>query len=216
MISGASPISPEVMEFLRICFGGRVSKGYGMTKTSCTICLCDEGDNLSSHVGSPNATCEVKLEDVLEINYTSDDKPYPGGEICVRGPIVFKGYYKDNLQMREILDVDGWLHTGDIGFWLPGGRLKIIDRKKNIFKLSQGEYIASKKIENVYAKSKFVGHYFIYGESLISCLVAIVAVELDILSAWVVSEGIKFQDLNQLCANPGARANVLADMDSVE
>jgi long-chain acyl-CoA synthetase len=53
MISGASPISPEVMEFLRICFGGRVSEGYGMIETSCTIFLCDEGDNLSGHVGSP-------------------------------------------------------------------------------------------------------------------------------------------------------------------
>jgi long-chain acyl-CoA synthetase len=149
------------------------------------------------------------------MNYTSDDKPYPHGEICVKGPIVFKGYYKDDLQMQEILDVDGWLHIGDIGLWLSGGRLKIIDRKKNIFKLSQGEYIALEKIENVYAKSKFVGQCFIYGDNLNSCLVAVVAVEPDILSSWAVSEGIKFQDLNQLCADPRARAAVLANMDSV-
>eukprot|EP01018_Ginkgo_biloba_P036627 Gb_32723 [translate_table: standard] len=128
MVSGASPISPEVMDFLRVCFGGRVSEGYGMTETSCIVCICDEGDNLSGHVGSPNPACEVKLVDVPEMNYTSDDKPHPRGEICVRGPIVFKGYYKDDLQTQEILDEDGWLHTGDIGLWLPGGRLKIIDR----------------------------------------------------------------------------------------
>ncbi|KAL1317014.1 hypothetical protein HN51_069118 [Arachis hypogaea] len=215
MVSGASPLSPDIMEFLKICFGGRVTEGYGMTETSCVISCIDEGDNLGGHVGSPNPACEVKLVDVPEMNYTSDDQPYPRGEICVRGPIIFQGYYKDEAQTREVIDEEGWLHTGDIGTWLPGGRLKIIDRKKNIFKLAQGEYIAPEKIENVYVKCKFVAQCFVYGDSLNSSLVAVVAVDPDVLKAWAASEGITYNDISQLCNDPRARAAVLADMDAV-
>nr|CAB3490896.1 unnamed protein product [Digitaria exilis] len=193
MTSGASPLSSDVMEFLRICFGGEILEGYGMTETSCVISTMDIGDRDIGHVGSPNPSCEIKLVDVPEMNYTSEDQPYPRGEICVRGPIIFRGYYKDEVQTREVIDEDGWLHTGDIGLWLAGGRLKIIDRKKNIFKLAQGEYIAPEKIENVYAKCKFIAQCFIYGDSFNSSLVAIVAVEPEVLKAWAASEGIQLR-----------------------
>ncbi|WCJ23723.1 long-chain acyl-CoA synthetase 6 [Euphorbia peplus] len=213
--SGASPLSPDVMEFLKICFGGRVTEGYGMTETSCVISSVDETDDSIGHVGSPNPACEVKLVDVPEMNYTSDDQPCPRGEICVRGPIVFQGYHKDEAQTREVIDEDGWLHTGDIGLWLPGGRLKIIDRKKNMFKLAQGEYIAPEKIENVYTNCKFIAQCFVYGDSLKSSLVAIVAVDPEVLKAWASSEGIKYDNLEQLCNDSRVRAAVLADMDAV-
>ncbi|KAL0708549.1 hypothetical protein Bca4012_074975 [Brassica carinata] len=215
MTSGASPLSPEVMEFMKICFGARVLEGYGMTETACVISGMDEGDNLIGHVGSPNPACEIKLVDVPEMNYTSADQPNPRGEICVRGPIVFRGYYKDEVQTKEVVDEDGWLHTGDIGLWLPGGRLQIIDRKKNIFKLAQGEYIAPEKIENVYAKCKFVGQCFIYGDSFNSSLVAVVSVDPDVLKSWAASQGIKHGDPRELCNNPRVKAAVVSDMDTL-
>ncbi|KAL0414558.1 UNVERIFIED_CONTAM: Long chain acyl-CoA synthetase 6, peroxisomal [Sesamum radiatum] len=196
MVSGASPLSPEVMDFLRVCFGCIVVEGYGMTESSCVISNMDETDVLSGHVGAPNAAC-------------GRNKACR----CSRNELYIRGSTPSTR--REVIDDDGWLHTGDIGLWLPGGRLKIIDRKKNIFKLAQGEYIAPEKIENVYAKCKFVAQCFIHGDSLNSSLVAVVAVDHDMLQAWAAAEGIKYQDLKQLCADPRARAAVLADMDAV-
>ncbi|PWA89831.1 AMP-binding protein [Artemisia annua] len=215
ILSAASPLSPDVLEFLRVCFGCVFLEGYGMTENSCVISNMDFGDNLCGHVGSPCPACEIKLVDVPEMDYTSADQPHPRGEICTRGPTVFQGYYKDEVQTREIIDEDGWLHTGDIGLWLPEGRLKIIDRKKNIFKLSQGEYVAAEKIENVYVNSKFVAQCFVYGDSLKSSLVAVVSLDQDVLKAWAAAEGIKYKDLKQLCNDPRARAAVLADMTQV-
>ncbi|GIX77428.1 long-chain-fatty-acid--CoA ligase 1, partial [Caerostris extrusa] len=89
---------------------------------------------------------------------------------CIRRPNVFKGYFKDDQKTKETIDEDGWLHTGDIGMWLPNGSLKIVDRKKHIFKLAQGEYIAPEKIENIYLSSQYVSQIFVHGESLQSCL----------------------------------------------
>jgi long-chain acyl-CoA synthetase len=78
-------------------------------------------------------------------------------------------YYKDPERTAQTIDKQGWHHTGDIGQWLPNGTLRIIDRKKHIFKLSQGEYIVPEKIENIYIRSKFVEQVFVHGESLKVC-----------------------------------------------
>lgn len=80
--------------------------------------------------------------------------------------IILLSYYKDPERTAETIDSEGWHHTGDVGMWLPNGTLRIIDRRKHIFKLSQGEYIVPEKIENIYTLSQYVNQVFVYGESL--------------------------------------------------
>eukprot|EP01025_Chloroclados_australasicus_P017059 TRINITY_DN1869_c0_g1_i8.p2 TRINITY_DN1869_c0_g1~~TRINITY_DN1869_c0_g1_i8.p2 ORF type:complete len:251 (-),score=38.11 TRINITY_DN1869_c0_g1_i8:433-1185(-) len=172
-----------------------------MTETSCAITISIPNDPVTGHVGVPLPCCEVKLEDIPEMGYTNEDLPYARGEICVRGPIIFQGYYKDQEKTDEILDSDGWLHTGDVGAWLPGGRLKIVDRKKNLFKLAQGEYIAPEKIENIYARSQWVLQSFVHGDSLKMQLVGIVVPDPEALLPWAKSQGFP-EDMHKLCSRP--------------
>lgn len=168
MSSGASPISPEVFLFLRVVFGGVVLEGYGMTETACLITLTVPGDPVcGGHVGAVIPSCEVKLVDIPEMNYSNMDSPYPRGEICVRGPILFSGYLKNEAATRETIDETWWLHTGDVGMFIEGGRLRIFDRKKAIFKLAQGEYISPERIEAVHTKSPLILQSFVWVRRLI-------------------------------------------------
>jgi long-chain acyl-CoA synthetase len=134
----------------------QVLEGYGQTESAAAATLTAYGDQSSTgHVGGPLANNEVKLVSVPEMDYlvtdeyhgrvveedgtvTSEGIPCMGrGEICYRGANIFLGYFKNPEKTAEAKDEDGWLHSGDIGMFTPEGNLKIVDRKKNIFKLSQ-------------------------------------------------------------------------------
>jgi long-chain acyl-CoA synthetase len=175
MISGSAPIDEKVLTFLRVAFGCYIWEGYGLTETVCFGALTFIGDFSTGHLGGPTVGCELKFESVPEMGYFSIKDE---GEICLRGPFLFKGYYKEPNLTAEAVDAQGWFHTGDIGRVDDKGKLKIIDRKKNIFKLSQGEYVAPEKLENIYtANSLLIDQIFIHGDSLQPYLVAIVVLD---------------------------------------
>jgi long-chain acyl-CoA synthetase len=214
--SGAAPLAAEVHDFLRVCFCCPVIQGYGLTETAAASAAQRQDDLTSGNVGAVFPSVEMKLVDVPEMNYWAkpkDNKTPPRGEVCYRGPSVFVGYYKAEDKTKEAIDDEGWFHTGDIGQINPNGSLSIIDRKKNIFKLAQGEYVAAEYLEGVYVQSQFVQQIFVYGDSLKSVLVAIVVPKADNLKAWAKQEGIEnHDDLEALCKSPEVKKKVLEDM----
>uniref|UniRef100_A0A8C0FCC2 Long-chain-fatty-acid--CoA ligase n=1 Tax=Bubo bubo TaxID=30461 RepID=A0A8C0FCC2_BUBBB len=208
MVTGAAPISPSVLTFLRAALGCQIFEAYGQTECSAGCTFSMPGDWTTGHVGAPLACNIIKLDDVEEMNYFSSNNE---GEVCIKGPNVFKGYLKDPEKTAEAIDKDGWLHTGDIGKWLPNGTLKIIDRKKNIFKLAQGEYIAPEKIENVYIRSAPVAQVFVHGESLRSFLIGIVVPDPETLPEFAAKLGVK-GSYEDVCKNPVMKKAILEDM----
>jgi long-chain acyl-CoA synthetase len=136
VLTGSAPVAAEVLSFIRVAFIVDIAEAYGMTENSASATSTQPGELEASHVGPPSPNGEIKLVDVAELNYFSTDKPYPRGEICTRGPATFSGYLKDEKKTKEAIDEEGWLHTGDIGFIKENGALTIIDRVKNVFKVS--------------------------------------------------------------------------------
>jgi len=155
MITGSAPISGDVLDFLKVTFGCEIREGYGQTETSAAATISLGTDGTAGHVGGPLGCIKMRLKDIPEMNYYSTDSPNPRGEVCYQGPSVFPGYYKADDKNAEAFE-DGWLRSGDVAMVYPNGALKIVDRAKNIFKLSQGEYIAPEKLENVYITSPFL------------------------------------------------------------
>lgn len=183
LISGAAPCPPYVMDFLRVVVNCTVLQGYGMTETCAGITVTHTNDVNLGHVGPPISSVEVVLRDIPDMNYFSagfkgDSRPC--GEVMCRGPNIFEGYYQDQAQTDGTFEKcpwggEKWLATGDVGRWNANGTLSIIDRKKNMCKLSQGEYVSLEKVEDIYGKAPVCGQVFVYGNAYKSFLVAVLA-----------------------------------------
>jgi len=224
LVTGSAPIADHILDFLRIVFGCPVQEGYGLSESMAMGTLTYPNDCTPGTVGGAVSVNEIRLQEVPDMGYLRTDQvhgkgdgaiPCHGrGEICLRGPNIFAGYYKMPDKTTEAIDGNGWFHTGDIGLWTPDGRLKIIDRKKNLFKLAQGEYVAPEKIENLHVQSKFVMQNYVHGDSLKTQLVCVVVVDPDAGAAWAKGNGVQ-KDLPALCQDATFKKAVLADLTAI-
>ncbi|GER42815.1 long-chain-fatty-acid CoA ligase [Striga asiatica] len=212
IVSGGAALSSEVEEFLRVTSCAFVVQGYGLTE-SCglsTIGFPDEMCMIGT-VGSPFVYSEVCLKEVEDMGYDPLGNP-PRGEICLRAKTPFAGYYKNPELTQEVVK-DGWFHTGDIGEMLPNGVVKIIDRKKNLIKLSQGEYVAVEYLEKVYTITPVIEDIWVYGDSFKSMLVSVVVPNEENTLKWAKQNGLKGSFLD-LCSLDQLKDHIILELKS--
>ncbi|KAJ1674635.1 medium-chain fatty acid-CoA ligase faa2 [Spiromyces aspiralis] len=225
IVSGSAPLEPKVMQFLRIAFCCEVTEGFGQTETSAFGLTLPREVYSTGTIGIPSPGIEIKLVDIPDMNYFSSDKPCPRGELCLRGDIVFTGYYKDPENTAKALTADGWVHTGDVARINPDGTFSIIDRKKNIFKLSQGEYVAPEKLESTYTNNPLVQQIAVLGRSTESSLVAVVVPNPETFVPWALKQGGFASNTNAgvqsvepplevLCRHPGINEAMVAELEA--
>ncbi|OEJ60212.1 AMP-dependent synthetase [Streptomyces agglomeratus] len=173
-LTGAAPIAPQTMDFLRAC-GIEVFEGYGMTESGGVISLNHPGAVRYGTVGRPVAGCEVRIAD--------------DGEVLARGPMVFPGYHGNEAATRETVDADGWLHTGDLGALDADGYLTITGRKKDLIITSAGKNLTPSLVETaVQQQSPLVAHVVMVGDRR-PYPVALITLDPEEVAAWAAREG---------------------------
>ncbi|KAF1844885.1 long-chain-fatty-acid-CoA ligase/ protein binding protein [Cucurbitaria berberidis CBS 394.84] len=222
VVSGSAPIDPSLQQFLRIVVGSNFSQGYGLTETYAVTLIQHEGDFSAGNCGGVAPSAECALLDVPDMDYLSTDKPHPRGELIIRSTTQFKEYFRNDEETKKAIDEDGWFHTGDICSVDELGRFKIVDRRKNVLKLAQGEYISPERIENVYlANCGWLASAYVHGDSQQSFLVAIFGVAPDLFphfASKVLGEKIEEGDVEKLKEVLGSKKlekAVLKELDRV-
>ncbi|MDT0202025.1 AMP-binding protein [Nocardioides sp. AE5] len=190
--SAAAPMPEDVARFFA-GLGMRIYDVYGMTETTSAITACGPDAFRLGTVGRALAGIEVKVAE--------------DGEILARGPVTMAGYHRNEEATRELIDADGWVHTGDIGTIDEDGFLKVVDRKKEMIITSSGKNIAPSNIENYLKESPLVGHALVYGEGK-PYVVAVLTLDPEIAPLVAAKFGIEGKDLAALAEDPQILAMV--------
>ncbi|CUV06391.1 unnamed protein product [Cryptosporidium hominis] len=198
ILSGAAPLDETVLTRLRCFSCSYCFEGYGMTELLAAS-MSEINDNSKNIIGGPPGCYEFKLVSIPEMDYSVKNDP-PTGELLMRGPSSFNGYFRNEEETKAVkCEKEGWIRTGDICQLLPNGSIRIVDRRKNIFKLSQGEYVAPEKLENIFVICcELISQALVIGRSTESFLVAIFVLDEEFTMKYVranqLGDDLKFKD----------------------
>ncbi len=197
VVSAAAPLPPEVSAFFA-GLGMKILDVYGMTETTGAFTTNTPTDFKLGTVGRAVPGIEVKIDD--------------DGEILARGPLNTPGYLNLPAQTAELVDEDGWLHTGDIGTIDDDGFVSVIDRKKELIITSGGENISPAAVENVLVASQLIGQALAFGDRR-KFVVALLTLDGEVAPAWAKAHGIEAASLAELAENETVLAAVSAAVD---
>lgn len=220
-LTGSAPLASGVQKFVQTVFNCPVRQGYGLTETCAGSCIQPFEVSATGQVGPPSPAACIRLADWAEGNYLVADAldpaiGMPRGEILIGGPAVCRGYLLDptnpdhevERKNAEEFSIDAqgrrWFHTGDIGQVMPNGALQIIDRKKDLVKLQQGEYVALSKVENSLKLAPSVELPMCYARSTESYCVALICPSHSALRSLAETAGLDpaAMTMEQLCVEP--------------
>ena len=172
-MTGSAPISSEMRVFVESLLDIHLTDGYGSTEAGMVF--------VDGQVQRP-PVIDYKLVDVPELGYFGTDRPHPRGELVVKSDTMFPGYYKRPETTADVFDADGYYRTGDIVAEVGPDQLVYLDRRNNVLKLSQGEFVTVAKLEAVFGDSPLIRQIFVYGNSARSYLLAVIVPTEDALA----------------------------------
>ena len=211
-MNGGGPISKETQNFISMAITPMIG-GYGLTETTAMGALMDPKHWTDNAVGDIPSSIEIKLVDYAEAGYFSKSNP-PQGEIWIRGTPVLDEYFQNDKETADSIAPGGWFKTGDIGEFDKNGQLRLIDRKKNLVKTLNGEYIALEKLESTYRSNPLVGNICVYADPSQSKPVAIIVPAEPALKKIAEEHGIEGNGIEDLSQNKKLRNIVLKEIQS--